>query len=163
MRLTVASCVYGGSGGGHRYIWWQLVTMALLGAEVVAVEILGFNHDFCIHYISFTLMQVAASAGTMMHMFQFFDASNSLHVRFDEASDSVPTPLARLAPAAAAAAAAHLTSQVLVGPFVLSGTLRDDSKYWQGLLFLGEDTTASASATTTLYSSHSGAGAGLLV
>ena len=73
MRLTVASCVYGGGGGGgHRYIWWQLVTMALLGAEVVAVEILGFNHDFCIHYISFTLMQVAASAGTMMHMFQFF-------------------------------------------------------------------------------------------
>jgi len=35
--------------------------------------------------------------------------------------------------------------EVLVGPFILWGTLKDDSKYWQGLLFVDDDTNVSSS------------------
>jgi hypothetical protein len=80
---------------GRAYIWWQLITMMLILLELIGVEVVGFTDGYCLHWFTFTALQVIA------------------------------------------------------GPIILLGTLRNDSKYWQGLLFIDDDPT-----TTSTHASH---------
>jgi len=98
LAICPVTMVYRRPSLGRVYIWWQLLTMLLILAEVIGVVSVGFTDGYCIHWFTFTALQVIA------------------------------------------------------GPIILLGTLRNDSKYWQGLLFIDDDPNTSSSHASHMQS-----------
>ena len=58
LALTPPHVLYRRPALGRWYVGWQLVTMLLIYADVVSVVIFGLKRNDCLHFASFTIMQV---------------------------------------------------------------------------------------------------------